>query len=370
MKTTIRKTACAVLAGAVFFAMTGCAQTKETEKTGKTEKETEETTEETAEETTQESQAIDPDEILETVEVYCDAVAQPDAETMVELSAEGLEDADTYIEYLNFDECTQYSSDMGLLLSAIAGTITYEVDEDSLEVDEDAQTAEVTVTFTEFDFYGDADEDFPTYEDFLSYVESGDTMDSEIVITLELTDNGWRITNTEEVADTVYEFVIMASLAPDFEFDADTTSGDEPLVTAEGDEPVLTYFDRNGFDEVGTYPEVEYAPNYYACLTYSDYEVYFTGSCTFNINGYDFNTHIGTVDAGETFEIEIEYYGVEEPELTGFTFTIDHDGDITVEETDDFELSVDVDPSATGNYTITLADPWGRTIWEGYFEIV
>ena len=200
-------------------------------------------------------------------------------------------------------------------------------------------------------------------------MESSDTRDFEVVIELELTDDGWKISNTEDIIDTVYEFMIMASLAPDFVFGEDTSSGEEPVVTA-GDEPVLTYIDRDWYEEVGTYPDVEYAPNYFARLTYSDYEVDFTGFSGSGIQDWDFDAHTGTVEAGESFEVSIIADCEADPDLTGFTFIVDHDGDVTVEDAEDLEIAVDVDASATGSYTITLADPWGRTIWEGYIEVV
>lgn len=371
MKTSIKKTACAVLAGSVFFAMTGCAETNETKKSERSEKKTEETTEET-----EESEAVDTDEILDTVEEYCDAIATADGETIVELSTDDLENADMIVEYLNYDGSTLYSSDMGDALQVITDTITYEIDEDSLEVDDDGETAEVDVVFNMFSNVSDPDAEFANIDEFAEAVENGETYDVTVTISLELTDDGWKISNTEDVFDDAYQFMIMAVLEPDFEFGADTTSGEEPdntAVVATGDEPVLTYVDREWYEDVGNYPDVQYAPNYYARLTYADYEIDFNGTSASNISDWDFDTHTGTVesDTYDSFWFRVNYScAVDDPDLSGFTYTIDHDGVVTVQDGSELELTISEDDSWTGNYTITLSDPWGRTIWEGYIEVV
>ena len=165
--------------------------------------------------------------------------------------------------------------------------------------------------------------------------------------------------------------MIMASLAPDFEFGADTTSGAEPSVAVVGDEPVLTYIDRDWYEEVGTYPDVDYDPSYIARLTYADYEIDFSGFSGSGISDWDFDLHTGNVEAGDSFDITISYScDADNPDLEGFTFVVDHDGDVTIEDAEDLAIAVDVDASATGSYTITLADPWGRTVWEGYIEVI
>lgn len=370
MKTTFRKTACAVLASAVFFTMTGCSYfAKETEKEKKEEKET---TEETTEE---ETDAVDTDEILDTVEDYCDAIATADGETIVELSTDDLEGTDTIIEYLNFEGSTAYSSDMGDILQVITDTITYEIDEDSLTVDEDGETAEVDVVFNMFSYYGDSDEEFEDIDEFAAYVENGETIDVEVTISLELTDDGWKISNTEDVFDEAYEFMVMAALAPDFEFGADTTGeeSDNTAVAVTGDEPVLTYIDREWYDEVGNYPDVEYAPNYYARLTYADYQIDFNGFNGSNISDWDFDAHTGTVDTAtyDYFYIGVSYScDIDDPDLSGFCFLVHHGDEVEIVETEDLSIEVEVDASTTGDYTITLVDPSGRPIWEGYIEVV
>lgn len=364
MKTTIRKTACAVLAASLFFGVTACAATEETEKTEKTEK-----TEETTEETTEESSEVDTDEILDTVEDYCDAIAGTDGEAIVSLSTADLERPEEYIEYLNFDECTAYSSDVGDILTVIADTITYEIDEDSLVVGDDGETAEVDVVFNMVSYLGESDEEFEDIDDFAAYVENGETSDVPVTVSLELTDDGWRVSNTGDVIDDVYAFMIIAALAPDFEFGADTSSGAEPSVTAVGDEPVLTYLDREWYEEVGTYPDVDYAPSYIARLTYADYEIDFSGFSGSGISDWDFDAHTGTVDAGDSFDITLSYScDIDDPDLEGFIFVIDYNDEISIEDAED--LAVTVDAASAGNCTVVLEDPWGRIIWAGYIEVV
>lgn len=368
MKTTFKKTACAVLASTVFFTMTACSETKETEKT----KKEEETT--TTEETTEETSEVDTDEILVTVTDYCDAVADTDGEKIVALSTEDLEDADTIVDYLNFDECTAYSSDMGDILAVVADTITYESDEDSLEVAEDGETAQIDVVFNVAAYLGDSDAEYADIDEFAAAVENAEAEEFPTTISLELTDDGWKISNTQDVFDDVYVFMIMAYIEPDFEFGADTSSDEEPAVTAEGDMPILTYYDREWFEAVGTYPEVQYDPSYIATLTYADYEIEFSGFSGSNISDWDFAAHTGTVDTSryDSFDIALSYNcDIDDPDLTGFVFTIDGGGSVcTVYANSALEVSVMVDSATTGDYTITLSDPWGRTVWEGYIEVV
>ena len=363
MKTTIRKTACAVLAASLFFGVTACAATEETEKTEKTE--------ETTEETTEESSDVDTDEILDIVEDYCDAIAGTDGEAIVALSTDDLEGADEVITYLDFDGCTAYSSDMGDILSVIADTITYEIDEDSLEVGDDGDTAEVDVVFNMFSYLGEADEDFADIDAFAAYVENGETSDVPVTVSLALTDDGWRVSNTEDLLDNVYDFMIMAALAPDFTFGEESgeANGDEPTVTVTGDEPVLTFIDREWYEEVGTYPDVEYAPSYIARLTYADYEIDFSGFSGSGISDWDFDAHTGTVEAGDSFDISLSYScDIDDPDLEGFIFVIDYNDEITIEDAED--LAISVDAASAGNCTVALEDPWGRIIWAGYIEVV
>lgn len=198
MKTNLRKIACAALAGAVFFSMTGCSVLE-----GLTEKE-------------KESEDL-TEEITETAEDYCDAVKEMDVDKLVDLSADDLEDKKEELEAaLDFDG-DLYSEDMGAILSAIADTITYEIDEDSAEADEDEGSVEVT--FTVFDTQADENEfgdDIESLDEALEIIEDGTTCEIKLTLELENTDDGWKVKDTEDITSEVYEFMVMGSLFPDY----------------------------------------------------------------------------------------------------------------------------------------------------------
>lgn len=198
MKTNLRKTACAALAGAVFFSMTGCSALE-----GLTEKEKE------PEDLTE--------EIMDTAEDYCDAVKDLNVDKLVDLSADDLEDKKEEMEAaLDFDG-DLYSEDMGAILSAIADTITYEIDEDSAEADEDEGS--VDVTFTVFDTQADENEfgdDIESLDEALELIGDGTTCEIKLTLELENTDDGWKVKDTEDITSDVYEFMVMGTLFPDY----------------------------------------------------------------------------------------------------------------------------------------------------------
>ncbi len=196
MKIPVKKTTCAVMAGAILVSMTGCSQIEDM--IGKTDKD-------------------DPSkEVMETAEDFCDAVADGDIDKILKLSSEDMEDKEDQIkEAMDIDS---YSDDMGGILKAITDTIEYEIDEDSLNVDDDK--AEIDVTFTVFDYLdNEFDDDVDTLDEAEDAIADGDTKEIAITLEFELTDDGWVISDTEDILDAVYEFYMMGALSPDFSFD-------------------------------------------------------------------------------------------------------------------------------------------------------
>ena len=196
MKIPVKKTTCAVMAGAILASMTGCSQIEDIiGKSGKGD-------------TTK--------EVMETAEDFCDAVADGDVDKILKLSSDDIEDKEDELkEVLDFDT---YSHDMGGILKAITDTIEYEIDEDSLEIDDDK--GEVEVTFTVFDYLdNDFEDDVDSLDEAEDAIADGDTTEIKVTVEFEKTDDGWVISDTEDILDEVYEFFMMGSMSPDFSFD-------------------------------------------------------------------------------------------------------------------------------------------------------
>ena len=204
MKIPVKKTTCAIMAGAVLFSMTGCSVLEDI--TGKSSK--------------------DPSkDVMEAAEDYCKAIADADADKIIDLSADDLGDLENQLkDSLDFKN-GQYSDDMAGILDAIAGTIEYEIEEDSLEVDGDKGEASVDVTFTVYDYLdGEFGDDVDTLDEAKEAIEDGDTTDINITLELEQTDDGWKVADTDKIVEDVYEFMMMGALSPDFSFEEEAVT--------------------------------------------------------------------------------------------------------------------------------------------------
>ena len=204
MKIPVKKTTCAIMAGAVLFSMTGCSVLEDI--TGKSSK--------------------DPSkDVMEAAEDYCKAIADADADKIIDLSADDLGDLEDQLkDSLDFKN-GQYSDDMAGILDAIAGTIEYEIEEDSLEVDGDKGEASVDVTFTVYDYLdGEFGDDVDTLDEAKEAIEDGDTTDIDITLELEQTDDDWKVADTDKIVEDVYEFMMMGALSPDFSFEEEVVT--------------------------------------------------------------------------------------------------------------------------------------------------
>ena len=376
MKTNIKKTACAVIAGTVFFAMTGCSAAAKS-----------------GEETT----SKDPsEEVMEVAEDYCKALADTDADKIIDLSADDLGDLEDQLRELLDLDSGAYSDDMSGILHAIADTIEYEIDEDSLAVDEEKGEASVDVTFDMFDYVSnDFTEDVDTLEEAQEAIADGEKTTVELTLELEETDDGWKVTGTDDVLDAVYDFMIMGALAPDFTYDGadvsttvETGVPDASDATADisisDDEPLLSYIDGDWFEVVGYYGDVEFDPSYIVRLDYSDHYVEFSGSYLSCVDDWDFERHTGYVDSSSYTYFEIAVLpqsDIDDPDYTGFAFVIEHDDTIEIRDVSDMDATsmsdLGITVSAedfggdawTGSYVISLTDPLGRTVWQAHIQV-
>jgi len=318
MKRNITKTTSVLIASAMILSMTGCSSALEN-----------------IEEKSSEDSGKD---VIEAVEDYCKAVSTADADSIIELSADDLGDSeDNFREALDFDNGV-YSDDMAGILSAITDTIEYEIDEDSLDIDEDKGTASVDVKFTVFDYENNSfDDSITCLDDAVDAIKDGDTEDIELSLELEKTDDGWRIENTEDNTETIYEFMIIGALDPSFSFDAPATTAETNIW---GEEPTTDF--------------EFYGPSYINCrdIDYDNYIAY-----------ADANQNMCGINMSPSVREE-GYYA----DLTGYYGTAELNGEIVMTiEDDESQFSFYADDTGmiqTGEYTLTYYDPAGAVVYQ------
>ena len=142
---------------------------------------------------------FDEDAIVEVAENFAKAIKNADADDFEEVSSDSkAEDV--------FDELvlgSDFSKDDKIVLDAILDSIEYEVDEDSVDGDEDG--AEVNVTFTVADYksilkngeFFDSDEMADAIED------SDKTKDIDVTLKMENDDDDWKVSNASKALKSI-----------------------------------------------------------------------------------------------------------------------------------------------------------------------
>ena len=148
------------------------------------------------------------DEVLDAAEAYAKNLAACNVSKLVKGTVKDLEDdQDTWTEILDFSEGDLYTEDAASALSAIAGTIKYEIDEESVEATAKKGEGSVEVVFTIADYEALLDdEDLTKIEDFVDAVDDADTKEIEITIEFEKDDDTWLCSNYEDVFEDLYAF--------------------------------------------------------------------------------------------------------------------------------------------------------------------
>lgn len=317
MKRFVRRTASAMIAGTVLMSMTGCSAIQEVIDTSK----------------------ADPEkDVMEVVETYCDALADQDVDVLAEISSDDKfeENKDDLEETFDFKHNDTYSSDVATILETIAGTIEYEIDEDSLKVNEDKGTAEVDVKFTVADYT--ASYDTTDIDELVDMIEDGATTEYDLTIELEQTDDGWLIENSEDVFDEVYDFMIIAALAPD----ATIVGSDEP----------------DTYDEPDQTSGASAADALMGSATYIG---------LYNID-YDAHTAYADSDCGSFGFFQAYSTTDGEPDFTGYSVSVELNGQVLYTVENDIAIYVYGDEYGvieTGEYTINFYDPAG-VVYDSY----
>ena len=176
--TTIRKAGAAALAGAMALSCASCALFGPNKK-----------------------------EIVEAADTFAGTLLKQDAGKIIKLTTED-EDSDVAeaLEMI-FDEET-LSDDQKKFVDAVSDTITYEVDEESVEINKDEASADVTFTMVDYEKALDGDfEDIDAVLDALEDCE--DTKDVEVTIEFEKDDDEWLVSNIDDDSyGDIFEFYI------------------------------------------------------------------------------------------------------------------------------------------------------------------
>ena len=155
-------------------------------------------------------------EIIEAADEFAGALVKQDAGKIIKLTNEKKDsDAAEALETLFGDDI--YTDEQNEFNKAVADTIAYEIDEDSVEVDKEEASIDVTFTMVDYEKalkngdYADIDEVLDALED------CDDTREVEITFEFEKDDDSWLITNLSDNAYAkLYEFYMYElDLTPD-----------------------------------------------------------------------------------------------------------------------------------------------------------
>ena len=180
MNKNLKKTVSVAVASAIVFSMTGCSFLDKSK-----------------------------DEVLEAADAYAKELAACNIGKLAKLSDEDFEKVQEEWEgKLTFSEGDLYTADTATVLNAIADTISYEIDEESVEATKKSGEGSIDVTFTIADYADLVDDDSITDADaFAGAVADAETTEISVTLEFERTDDGeWLGSNYTKVFEKLYDF--------------------------------------------------------------------------------------------------------------------------------------------------------------------
>ncbi len=295
-----------------------------------------------------EEDIVDAADAFAKVLVSCDA-SKIATYTNEEKDSSAVEDLETILD------SEDYTDEQIAIAEAVADTIEYEIDEESVKIDKDEASVDVTFTMADYEAvlegeFSDADEAVAAISD------CDDTAEVEVTFEFALEDDEWLISNLGDKAyGKLYSFYgVEAVFGPDFEI---TTSfidqdsyGETIAMTVVFSEDISEYTDGFDFD-VYLDGELAYedhdAPTiqgeYINCILW-DSSGLASGIYTFtlNYNGEELvsesleleNTNSGSgVDPdiqGDVYLCEMEFGEYLEEILVDSGYDIDFEGQLTI----------------------------------------
>ena len=150
------------------------------------------------------------EEVLEAADTYAKAITDLDADKIVDLSSDFKDDdAEALSQLLEYEMIV---GDEKPVIEAIADTLSYEIDEESVEASTKDGEGEVEVTFTYADYEAVMeDEANMTDADTLAAAikAADETVEKSVKIEFELEDEEWLVTNYDDVLEIYDFFMIM-----------------------------------------------------------------------------------------------------------------------------------------------------------------
>lgn len=187
-----------------------------------------------------------PEQILDISTSFCDALCDGDSKAASKLVNE--KDTKDYFEDIfDFD-----AGDNNPLMDAIKESISYELDEDSVEGSKKDGEGSADVVFTVVDYEKVASEgEYYNASELASAIsDSKDTKEIELTLELEYTDdkdNPWLIENYEDIMDEVYAHI---DFEPDYKVDiASLVNYTDVIVTPYTGTNVMSLDFEIGFSE-------------------------------------------------------------------------------------------------------------------------
>lgn len=157
----------------------------------------------------------DDEAVLAVAEDYATAVTKVKVGDIVELLVDGDDIEDELTDFVDTDAAT-YGDDYEAICNAIASTLSYEIDEESVESSKKNAEASVNVTYSVVDYdavYDDVTNDGGDVDAFIDALKADDAETNEISITLELVleDEEWLVEDKDgKDLQKVYAFYIDA----------------------------------------------------------------------------------------------------------------------------------------------------------------
>ncbi len=140
-----------------------------------------------------------PEDIVDAADDFAKALASCDAGKIAKLTNEE-KDSDIVEDLEAFLDGEDYTDEQKAIADAVAGTIEYEIDEDSVKIKKDE--ASVDVTFTMADYEAVLDEgDFKDVSEAVDAIKDcDDTCEVEVTFEFEKDDDEWLISNLDDKA--------------------------------------------------------------------------------------------------------------------------------------------------------------------------
>lgn len=156
----------------------------------------------------------DDEAVLKVAEDYATAVTKIKAGDIVELLADPDDDLQETIEQFVDVDADLYGDDYAAICNAIAGTLEYSIDEESVESSKKKGEASVDITFSIADYQAAYDEVTADGGDLDAFIDAiGDADKTEIEQTIEfvLEDDAWLVDDSKaENVNEVYQFYLDA----------------------------------------------------------------------------------------------------------------------------------------------------------------